>query len=241
MHFRQAEVHQTGNICGAGEAGSAWQQRAVQDSLGLAFVTASGVREAAWVARGVGGRLGDTRPFFPGFFSLPCWAGRGRMFLKICTMSRLMGNMRRELSKPIITSCHVNSILPVKVKQRGEGKITLGKINHQVSFLWKSPLIQLLLPDSAVSLFACPSNGEDCYPNPFSAQQDPLAHPRTWCWSAWCRGAVRSNRTRAGLAWRSFVGSGWKPSTRCAHPGNPGRSSWETDCWEGEEGNQMDM
>lgn len=172
-------MHQTGNICGAEEAGSAWQQRAVQDSLGLAFVTASGVREAAWVARGVGGRLGDTRPFFPGFFSLPFWAGRGRMFLKICTMSRLMGNMRRELSKPIITSCHVNSILPVKVKQRGEGKITLGKINHQVSFLRKSPFIQLLLPDSAVSLFACPSNGEDCYPNPFSAQQDPLAHPRT--------------------------------------------------------------
>lgn len=95
---------------------------------GLAFITASGVSETACVTCEVGGRLGDTRPFFPGFFCLPCVAGRDRVFLKICTMSRLMGNMRRELSKPIITSCHVNSILPVKIKQRGGVKITPGTL-----------------------------------------------------------------------------------------------------------------
>lgn len=43
----------------------------------------------------------------------------------------------------------------------------------------KNSFNQILLPDSVVSLFACSSNGEDCYPNPFSAQQGPLAHPRT--------------------------------------------------------------
>lgn len=43
----------------------------------------------------------------------------------------------------------------------------------------KKTFIQLLLPDSALSLFACLINDEDCYPNPFSAQQDPLVHPRT--------------------------------------------------------------
>lgn len=95
---------------------------------GLTFITASGVSETAWVSCGVGGRLGDTRPFFPSFFSLPGVAGRDRTFLKICTMSRLMGNMRRELSKPIITSCHVNSIFPVKIKQRERVKITSGMI-----------------------------------------------------------------------------------------------------------------
>lgn len=100
---------------------------------GLAFTTASGVSETAWVTCGVGGRLGDTRPFFPGFCSLPCVAGRDRMFLKICTMIRLMGNMRKELSKPIITSCHVNSILPVKIKQKGGVKNNPS--NNQISLL----------------------------------------------------------------------------------------------------------
>jgi len=115
---------------------------------GLAFVTASGVSETGWVTCGVGGRLGDTRPFFPGFFSLPCVAGRDRMFLKICTMSRLMGNMRRELSKPIITSCHVNSILPVKVKQREGVKTTPGTIRS--------------LSCEKARLFNCPSSRFYC-------------------------------------------------------------------------------
>lgn len=144
---------------------------------GLAFTTASGVSETAWVTCGVGGRLGDTRPFFPGFCSLPCVAGRDRMFLKICTMIRLMGNMRKELSKPIITSCHVNSILPVKIKQKGGVKNNPS--NNQISLVKKPICSTALLLDSAVSLFPCPSNGEVCYPNPFSAQLDPLALPKT--------------------------------------------------------------
>lgn len=39
---------------------------------------------------------------------------RGRVFLKMLTMRRLMGNMMTELWTPIITCCQVNSMWPAK-------------------------------------------------------------------------------------------------------------------------------
>lgn len=82
------------------------------------MVTVSGVRSPSSMGCGEGVRLRGP------CFRLPSFSigRRGRVFRKIWTIRRLMGNIRMELSNPIITSCQVNSILPKEKRREGDVK-----------------------------------------------------------------------------------------------------------------------
>lgn len=80
------------------------------DALELTLITVSGVMSFSSFC-GEEVCEGATRTVFPCFVaSVLMVFSRGRVFLKILTMRRLMGNMMIELWKPIITCCQVNSM-----------------------------------------------------------------------------------------------------------------------------------
>ena len=87
------------------------------------LMTVSGVMSSCSIC-GEGGCDGDTRPVFPcleaSVLGWPGFFSRGRVFLKILTISRLMGNMMIELWTPIITCCQVNSIWPSEWQIKGQ-------------------------------------------------------------------------------------------------------------------------
>lgn len=98
---------------------------------GHTFVTTSGVRGPSSMGCGVGAGLKDRLSHFPVLCSL---VTQGWVFRKIWTIKRLMGNMRRELSSPIITSCQVNSIWPEE--KGGKGSTRESPPHFQKVAIW---------------------------------------------------------------------------------------------------------
>lgn len=85
------------------------------NNINFTFITLSGVMSFISFC-GDDVCEGETRTVFPCFASALVVFSRGRVFLKILTMSRLMGNMMIELWTPMITCCQVNSMWPAKLK-----------------------------------------------------------------------------------------------------------------------------
>lgn len=83
------------------------------------LMTVSGVSSLSLC--GEGGCEGVTLPVFPcldtSALGFPGFVSRGRVFLKILTMRRLIGNIMIELWTPIISCCQVNSIWPTGVER----------------------------------------------------------------------------------------------------------------------------
>lgn len=157
--------------------------------------------------------VGETRPVFPWLdLSFLVSFSRGRVFLKILTMSRLMGNMMMELWIPIMTCCHVNSIWPAKriefwVEESEHLSTSTESVVQSLDFIrngrchfdlfhkgkhWLNTQIGTVVSSR---LFYCQVFVS--YQGPWFAQRGQWGCPRTWCWSTWCRAAGKNSKRRA--------------------------------------------